>query len=138
LLWKYPLVIVSCHKFTAKERDIETGLDFFGARYYSSSQGRFGSIDPSNKSIQAQNPQTWNRYSYCLNDPLLYVDKNGKWPTKKHNTIIETAFPTLDKALVQAMQKGSARVDVDGVNPKTLWEKNAYQHAMTPGARLRN
>ena len=32
--------------FTSKERDIETGLDFFEARYYSSMQGRFASVDP--------------------------------------------------------------------------------------------
>jgi RHS repeat-associated protein len=35
-------------KFTGKERDTETGLDYFGARYYSSTQGRFTSVDPEN------------------------------------------------------------------------------------------
>jgi hypothetical protein len=35
------------------------------------------------------------------------------------------------------IQQGSRSVDVAGLNPKTLWEKNAYQHAMTPGAKVR-
>ena len=50
----------------AKERDAETGLDFFGARYMSSAQGRFTSPDPLMGSAQLSNPQTWNRYSYGL------------------------------------------------------------------------
>jgi len=56
-------------KFTQKERDIETGLDFFGARYYASPQGRFTSVDPSRESIQLTNPQSWNRYSHTYNNP---------------------------------------------------------------------
>src|SRR5882672_6356740 len=46
-------------KFTSKERDNETGLDYFSARYFSSTQGRFTSVDPSRRSITADNPQTW-------------------------------------------------------------------------------
>src|SRR6266700_171778 len=46
-------------KFTAKERDTETGLDYFGARYYSSGQGRFTGVDPSHVSVNLGNPQTW-------------------------------------------------------------------------------
>lgn len=40
-------VCVLAYKFTGKERDAESGLDYFGARYYSSSMGRFSSPDPS-------------------------------------------------------------------------------------------
>src|SRR5438093_1005825 len=67
-------------EFTGKERDGETGLDFFGARYVSSAQGRFTSADPSNLSVDWSVPQSWNRYAYALNNPLAYVDKNGLWP----------------------------------------------------------
>ena len=42
-------------QFTSKERDIETGLDYFLARYYSSPQGRFTSIDPYNIVLERQN-----------------------------------------------------------------------------------
>lgn len=63
--------------FTSKERDTETGLDFFQARYYGGSEGRFNSCDPLNSSGQAASPQTWNRYSYVYNNPLAYVDPSG-------------------------------------------------------------
>jgi RHS repeat-associated protein len=66
-------------QFTGKERDAETGLDFFGARYYSGAQGRFTSVDPvalSSKKIV--DPQQLNMYAYARNNPLKYVDPNGE------------------------------------------------------------
>lgn len=65
-------------RFTAKERDNETGLDYFGARYYFSVQGRFTSVDPWLPSGRTANPQSWNRYSYTLNNPLRYTDPSGR------------------------------------------------------------
>lgn len=64
-------------RFTSKERDDETGLDYFGARYYASTQGRFTSPDPLLSSGRIYDPQTWNRYSYTLNNPLKYIDPTG-------------------------------------------------------------
>jgi RHS repeat-associated protein len=56
-----------------------TGLDYFGARYFSGAQGRFTSPDPSflkwNKLL---NPQRWNLYSYAVNNPFKYVDPDGQ------------------------------------------------------------
>lgn len=66
-------------RFTSAERDGETGLDFMQARYYSSTTGRFTRPDPILSSGITTNPQTWNRYSYCLNNPLSYVDPTGMW-----------------------------------------------------------
>ena len=66
-------------KFTSKERDSETGLDYFGARYMSSAQGRFTSTDPKQFSMRTLgNPQKWNKYAYTLNNPLALVDPDGK------------------------------------------------------------
>jgi RHS repeat-associated protein len=62
-------------KFTQKERDNETRLDYFDARYYSNSQGRFTSADSFGGS--QLNPQTLNRYSYVQNDPLNFTDPTG-------------------------------------------------------------
>jgi len=64
-------------EFTGKERDAETRLDFFGARYMSSAQGRFTNPDPMNLGARIRYPQTWNMYSYTLNNPLRYVDASG-------------------------------------------------------------
>jgi RHS repeat-associated protein len=66
-------------RFTGKERDSETGLDYFGARYYSAPVARFTTVDPvySWKDSLAD-PQRWNRYAYGRNNPLRYVDPDGK------------------------------------------------------------
>jgi RHS repeat-associated protein len=82
-------------KFTGKERDAETGLDYFLARYYSAAQGRFtspdefqgGIVDPfTGQQVGAPGPlpyaditgpQTLNKYAYVRNNPLRYIDPNG-------------------------------------------------------------
>lgn len=70
-------VCFSRSRFTGKERDAESGNDYFDARYYSSSMGRMMSPDPSNIGANPVNPQTWNMYSYGLNNPLRVTDPTG-------------------------------------------------------------
>jgi RHS repeat-associated protein len=66
-------------RFTSKERDQETGLDYFGARYMSAAQGRFTSPDPVKLSKQRMlDPQQWNAYSYSKNNPLAFIDPDGR------------------------------------------------------------
>jgi RHS repeat-associated protein len=66
-------------KFIGKERDAETGLDYFGARYYAQQAGRFTSIDPVHAWREnLVDPQRWNRYAYGRNNPLRYVDPDGR------------------------------------------------------------
>jgi len=62
---------------TGKERDTESGNDYFGARYYGSPMGRFLSPDPLLNSGRPSNPQTWNRFAYALNNPLRMIDPTG-------------------------------------------------------------
>ncbi len=66
------------HKYTGKERDAESGLDFFGARYFSGAQGRFTSPDQPIIDQFPQDPQSWNMYSYGRNNPLKYTDPTGQ------------------------------------------------------------
>jgi RHS repeat-associated protein len=65
-------------KFSGKEREVNTELDYFGARYYGHTQYRFISVDPViNKDEVLANPQLWNLYSYCRNNPITFLDLNG-------------------------------------------------------------
>jgi RHS repeat-associated protein len=69
---------VSPLHFTGKERDLESGLDYFGARYYGSSMGRFMSPDaPVDQ--HPEDPQSWNLYSYVRNNPLSNTDPTGNY-----------------------------------------------------------
>jgi RHS repeat-associated protein len=70
------------HHFTGKERDTESGNDYFGARYYSSSMGRFLSPDWSGDPdpvpyAELDKPQSLNLYSYVENNPLRSTDPDG-------------------------------------------------------------
>ncbi len=66
--------------YTGKERD-ETGLDYFGARYYEPTLGRFITPDPEPLvpgEVHLQEPQRLNSYVYCLNNPLRKIDPDGE------------------------------------------------------------
>jgi RHS repeat-associated protein len=69
-------------RYTGKERDTESGNDYFGARYYASSMGRFMSPDWAEKAMPVpyaslENPQSLNLYSYVGNNPLSGTDADG-------------------------------------------------------------
>ena len=72
-------------QFTGKERDTESGLDYFGARYYGSTIGRFTSPDSAADEVLSvpipfadlKNPQSLNLYSYVGNNPLSRTDPDG-------------------------------------------------------------
>jgi RHS repeat-associated protein len=64
-------------RFTGYQKDDETGLDFAEARYYNDAHGRFTAVDPLLASGKSVNPQTFNRYVYSMNRPLLLTDPTG-------------------------------------------------------------
>ncbi len=75
-------------EFVGKEKDEETGLYYFGARYLDSGAGRFVAIEPiravdpySSENIEdiLLNPQALNLYAYSMNNPYRYVDTDGKY-----------------------------------------------------------
>jgi RHS repeat-associated protein len=70
------------YKFTGKERDSETGLDYFGARYYANSLGRFVTSDWSSTPVPVpyadlHDPQSLNQYTYVRNIPTSTMDPDG-------------------------------------------------------------
>src|SRR5271167_2921199 len=73
---------LNASRSTGKERDAESGLDYFGARYYASSMGRWMSPDWSAKEdpvpyAKLDDPQSLNLYGYVLNNPLAKADLDG-------------------------------------------------------------
>jgi RHS repeat-associated protein len=66
-------------KFSGKERENYSDLDYFGARYYNHGIYRFNSVDPIiNKEEALYNPQLWNLYAYCRNNPITFIDPDGR------------------------------------------------------------
>jgi RHS repeat-associated protein len=75
-------------RFTGHERDPETGLDYMMARYYARCIGRFLTTDPV--AGTPGNPQSWNRYTYALNNPMRYTDPHGEAAKEVADEIDET------------------------------------------------
>jgi RHS repeat-associated protein len=98
----------SRQKFTGKERDAETGLDWFGARYFSGAQGRFTSPDKPFVDQYHDGLQSWNLYAYGRNNPLKYVDQDGEaaW-------LVGAAVGAIMDVGVQTLIEGKSIRDID-------------------------
>jgi RHS repeat-associated protein len=93
--------------FISKERNGETGLDYFGARYFSGAQGRFTSPDPKMFPHDITDPQSWNKYGYTRNNPLRYVDPDGAdWQDRLKGAI--NAFTSNNTAGVGRISGGNS------------------------------
>jgi len=106
-------------KFTGQLRDTESGLDYFNARYYSSFQGRFSSIDPINITNQRlADPQRINLYVYVRNNPLKFSDPSGMDLIigEKDRSEAERAFKIIRLGLRKADRKHVKLVVGDGKN----------------------
>ena len=95
---------------TGKERDAETGLDYFGARYFSAAQGRWTSPDWSAIPVPVPytslgDPQTLNLYAYARNNPLGGADLDG------HDGITCANHPELCAAIRDAVSSGGSIQD---------------------------
>jgi RHS repeat-associated protein len=139
------------YKFTGKERDSETGLDYFGARYYGNALGRFGSADPINSGRTlarlVSNPANLNGYQYANNNPLAKTDLEGYltvivpgtwWSTKDWNT--DARFY---KQVSNTFGKQAKILQWSGGNTKkartegaAMLEKMVREHKFAPGEKL--
>src|SRR5438270_7074338 len=80
-----PQISSNHYKFSGKERDIESGLDYFGARYYGSALGRFITSDWSAVPVPVpyadfSDPQSLNQYTYVRDVPTTRIDPDGHMP----------------------------------------------------------
>jgi uncharacterized protein RhaS with RHS repeats len=88
-------------------------LDYFLARYYSSAQGRFTSVDPLMASARVTVPQSWNRYAYAFNNPLRFVDPDGQEVKVLDEKALEYIRSTLPKAV-----RAQVKLDKNGMIDK--------------------
>ena len=111
------------YKFTGKERDAESGFDYFGARYYGSGMGRWTTPDWSAKAepvpySKLDDPQSLNLYNYVGNNPLRRVDLDGH----------RGSIPSADAA---CLNKGICTGDTD---PAHLQDPANNQQAQQNGS----
>lgn len=79
--------------FTGKQFDSEIGVNYFNARYYNPRLGRFISVDPAG--VDVGKIETFNRYSYAINNPYRYTDPSGEIP---FDTILDVGFLIYDSS----------------------------------------
>jgi RHS repeat-associated protein len=116
------------YKFTGKERDTESNLDYFGARYYSNGLGRFSSADWSSAPVPVPyadftDPQSLNQYSYVRNIPTSKVDPDGHCPlcTLEEEVVdLVVEHPKAAAAIATVAEKTEeAVIETAGVGEKT-------------------
>jgi RHS repeat-associated protein len=101
------------HHYTGKERDAETGNDYFLARYYSSALGRFTTPDWSAKETPVpyalfDDPQSLNLYAYVRNNPITRIDSDGHCPptdpncSKMNPNPLNAVSPEMKQAIADA------------------------------------
>ncbi len=66
------------YTFSAKEKDAETNFSYFGARYYQADLSIWLSVDPLADKLPG-----WSPYAFCINNPIMYVDPDGRIPWSK-------------------------------------------------------
>jgi RHS repeat-associated protein len=98
--------------FAGKERDEQTGFDYFGARYLLAGTSRFTTVDPGHVGGDIFNPQSWNGYTYALNNPLRFVDPLGMEPCR-------ITLGGADAAAAGVADGGT--VEAECVRPKESW-----------------
>ncbi len=122
------------YKFAGKERDTESGLDYFGARYYGSTMGRMMSPDPfipfnlKKDKFQAwiSNPQTWNLYAYVRNNPTTLTDPTGLYTANCNDDVKNCSkqIANFDKTLQQGFKSKNEDIRKAAQAYGTLGEKN--------------
>jgi RHS repeat-associated protein len=118
-------------KFTGQERDNESYLDFFQARYFSGIQGRFTSPDPGNAGADPSDPQSWNGYAYVSGNPLAFTDPSGE--IGEATTIGTGIAPGIGTVIGAAVDLGMALYGIFGGGgchtdlSKVSWTPNPIQ-----------
>ena len=115
----YKLLITHCYTFSAKEKDVETGLSYFGSRYYSSDLSVWLSVDPMSDKYPSLSP-----YTYCADNPVKLVDPNGEYlevadNDDTHNDLLSIVGKThRDRVIFN--KDGSVSVNMEGLSQEAI------------------
>jgi RHS repeat-associated protein len=133
-----PQTTTNHYKFTSKERDAESGLDYFGARYYGSPMGRWMTPDWSTSPATVPyanfvDPQTLNLYGYIRNTPLAHEDANGHCCSagEMADWLVEKARVAQDFYNDMAVNSGNAELS-QAVTMTTGMTKDVLDIAVDP------
>ena len=99
-------------RYSGKERDDETGLDYFGARYYAPWLGRWTSADPAGLA------GGFNLFRYCSNNPVMSRDPNGMQDTRSE------VYSSADDPLRDPSRRDEARAYLEGVYTSRLIDQS--------------
>lgn len=103
-------------KFNGKELDTETGLYYYGARYYDPSVSIWMSVDP----LAEKGPQ-YSPYNYTFNNPINFTDPDGRWPDPPTWKKFKNLYPSLSKNstifIIQEIPKRNSSGNVMSVIP---------------------
>ena len=114
------------YQSTYHERDLESGFDYRGARFYDADVGRFNSLDPN-----ASDYASWSDYSYVLCNPVNLIDPNGRDPKpfKIYLTDYTSDRVSLNMSLIkdyvyEIFTKNEIAVDISIISPVEAYEKD--------------
>jgi RHS repeat-associated protein len=120
-------------RFTGKQRDTESNLDYFGARYYSNHLYRWMTPDRLLVDSSPENPQSWNLFIYTRDNPISFIDENGyeitwaeikDWTkdwTKAQWNKIDSFNSELAEIITTAITTGNR---TDNINQNSILKKN--------------
>ena len=114
-----PMLFADYYTFSAKEKDSETGLSYFGSRYYSSDLSIWFSVDPMSEKYPSLSP-----YVYCANNPVKLVDPNGEYlevadNDDTHNDLLSIVGKThRDRVIFN--KDGSVSVNMEGLSQEAI------------------
>jgi len=137
-----PAPLPDVRQFAGKERDAETGFDYFGARYYMSGSGRFTTADQVLDTKKASlSPQLWNKYAYVSNNPLRKVDPDGRWEREVHYDLTRmlALAAGFNSTAAEEIATWNQRADTDSdKTPMTLFsaEQRELYHFTTLERRM--